>query len=134
MVEVLAVVTGACGTGRAGHRMTPLSEPRFFPCRLFCPRFEMRLNCWTQVGYRMMEAQNPNSKKAAFTVLVLSRPPARNKSSNPVTYILVCTPAKPSGAKYRVTMLFNNFNAIDGWNKRLASLVWCIFALPFECV
>lgn len=76
-------------------------------------RLKMRLDCWTQVGYRMMEAQSPHSKKAAFTVLVLSRAPAKDKSPNPVTYILVCTSAKPSGAKYRVTgnveRLFTNF-------------------------
>lgn len=75
----------------------------------------MRLDCWTQVGYRMMECQNPHSKskKAAFTVVVLSRMPAREKSPNPVTFIVVCTSAKPSGAKYRVTgnveRLFTNF-------------------------
>lgn len=75
----------------------------------------MRLNCWTQVGYRMMECQNPlsKSKKAAFTTVVLSRMPAREKSPNPVTFILVCTSAKPSGTKYRATgnveRLFTNF-------------------------
>ncbi|XP_077504920.1 leucine-rich repeat protein 1-like isoform X2 [Amblyomma americanum] len=63
----------------------------------------MRLDCETQIFYRMLQYLNhcERSMKATFTTLTLYRKPEKKKSK-PVTFLLLCTAKNPAGTKYRV--------------------------------
>lgn len=63
----------------------------------------MRLNCETQIVYRMVPYHNHSGrcKKASFTALILDRLLDEKKPKN-VTFLLVCTAKNPAGTRYKV--------------------------------